>query len=279
MSLPLRNSRLRLSSGTIFWREVGQGPTLVFLHGSWSDGDRWLPTMELLSREYHCLAPDLLGFGESELPDVHYSIQLQLEFLDQYLETLNLRQVYLVGHSLGGWVATSYALKYADRVRGLILLAPEGVKIEGVRRDWWWMKAVMGRPKLVNWLLKSFQFISKLKLPRWLPNIKPLLRQWQQILESQAACQLLFLRRPAEIEAELLDDKLPWLKIPLLVLQGEKDSFAAKFLSQNYAKLAPEAQLKIIFASAYDLPEQQPEELANYIRQFVNREWGMGNGE
>ena len=206
MSLPLRNSRLKLSCGTVFWREVGQGPTLVFLHGSWNDGDGWLPTMELLRREFHCLAPDLLGFGESEHPEVHYSIQLQLEFLAEYLQTLNLRQVYLVGHSLGGWIATSYAIKYPDRVRGLLLLAPEGVKIDAARRDWWWMKVVMGRPKLVNWLLNTFQFLSKLKLPRWLANIKQLMWEWQQILQSKAACQLLFLRRPAEIEAELLDD-------------------------------------------------------------------------
>lgn len=271
MSLPLRNSRLKLSCGTIFWREVGKGPTVVFLHGSWSDGDRWLPTMELLRREYHCLAPDLLGFGESERPEVHYSIQLQLEFLAEYLEALNLGQVYLVGHSLGSWIAASYALKYTDRVRGLVLLAPEGVKIDGVKRDWWWMRSIVAQPKLVNWLLNSLEFIAKLKLPRWLPNIKQFLWQWQQILESQAACELLFLRRQAEIEAELLDDKLPWLKIPLLVLQGEKDSFATQALCQNYAKFAPQAQLKIIFDKGYNLPEQ-PEELADYIRKFVSRE-------
>lgn len=269
MSLLLRNSRLKLSQGKIFWREVGKGPTLVFLHGSWNDGDRWLPAMERLSREYHCLAPDLLGFGESDRPDIHYSIELQLEYLAEYLQALNLRQVYLIGHSLGGWIAASYALKHPEQALGLVLLAPEGVKAEGVRRNWWWARWLMGQPKLVDKLLQWLPYLAKLKLPGGLQKIKPLLGRLQQILESPAACELLFKRRKAEIEAELLQDKLAFLKIPVLILHGEQDTPTQKTLCQTYAKLAPQAQIKIISTSTDDLPEQMPDELAGYIRQLV----------
>src|SRR6478672_1523022 len=100
MALPLRNSRIRLSQGQIFWREVGQGPVLVFLHGSWSDSSQWISVIERLSEDYACFAVDLLGFGESERPQVHYSIEFEVECLVEFLETLNLRQVYLIGHSL-----------------------------------------------------------------------------------------------------------------------------------------------------------------------------------
>ena len=101
----LRNSRVKLPLGHIFWREIGQGPSLVFLHGSWDDSSQWLPTIEHLSPYYQCFAPDLLGFGDSERPNVHYSIDLEVECLAQYLDTLKLREVYLIGHSVGGWVA------------------------------------------------------------------------------------------------------------------------------------------------------------------------------
>ncbi len=272
MTLPLRNSRLKLSCGKIFWREVGKGPTLVFLHGSWSDGNQWLPVIERLSLEYHCLAPDLLGFGESEQPDVHYSIELQLEFLAEYLKALNLQRVYLVGHSLGGWIAASYALKYMDCVGGLVLLAPEGVKVEGMRRNWWWARWLMEREKLVSWLLRSHLTLGKLakyKFLGWIEKIRHLLSPLQQMLESPAACQLLFQRRSAEIEAELLQDRLRWLKIPVLILQTEQDNPTALALNQVYAKLAPEAQLKLLSEGGNDLPEQLPDEMAKYIRQFV----------
>jgi Predicted hydrolases or acyltransferases (alpha/beta hydrolase superfamily) len=134
MNLPLRNSRIRLPLGQVFWREVGRGPILVFLHGSWRDGSQWLPLIDHLSQDYHCFALDLLGFGESERPKIHYSIQLQVECLDEYLKALHVPEVYLIGHSLGGWIAASYALNYLDRVRGLVLVSPEGIQADGTSR-------------------------------------------------------------------------------------------------------------------------------------------------
>ncbi|MBD2182215.1 alpha/beta hydrolase [Planktothrix sp. FACHB-1355] len=265
----LRNSRLKLSQGIIFWREVGKGPTLVFLHGSWSDGDEWLPLMERLGGEYHCLAPDLLGFGESEQPDVHYSIALQVEYLAEYLDALNLRQVYLVGHSLGGWIAASYALKYPDRVTGMVLLAPEGVKPEGASRNWWWARALIERPKLADWLLRSLQKLLKLKVIGRLGKIRLFLKQLQQMLETPAACQLLFQRRRAEIQAELLQDQLPDLKIPVSILENEQDTPTAKALCQIYAELIPKAQLKTLSSLEDDVPEKLPDQVAEQIRKLV----------
>ena len=148
MPLPLRNARIRLTQGQIFWREVGQD-TIVFLHGAWEDSSQWVPLIERLSAEYHCLVPDLLGFGESERPGVHYSIGLEVACLAEHLEALKLRRVYLVGHSLGGWIAMSYALKYQEQVEGVVLLAPEGVQAEGLGRRWWQAKLL--RLPMVGW--------------------------------------------------------------------------------------------------------------------------------
>ena len=79
MPLPVRNSRIKLSQGLLFWREVGQGSAIVFLHGSWKDSSQWLPVMQQLSKHCHCFAPDLLGFGESEVVKGRCSIALQVE--------------------------------------------------------------------------------------------------------------------------------------------------------------------------------------------------------
>jgi haloalkane dehalogenase len=91
--IPLRNSRIKLSQGQIFWHEVGQGTAIVFLHGSTDDSSQWLSVIEHLSEDYHCFAPDLLGFGESERPNVHYSIDLEVECLADLLEALRQREV------------------------------------------------------------------------------------------------------------------------------------------------------------------------------------------
>lgn len=268
MSLPLRNSRLKLSQGQIFWREIGQGEALVLLHGSWSDSSQWVPVLEQLGAEYNCFAPDLLGFGESERPDVHYSIELQVETLAEYLESLRLRQVYLIGHSLGAWIAASYALKYLDQVRGLVLLAPEGIQVPKLERRWWWSKWLIARPPLLFWLLRSLRPIAPILGVQ--KRVEQALAQRKDLLQSPVACQLLFQRRRAEIHAEQLQERLDWLKVPVIVLQSEQDAFAAKLLSQTYTEITPTATWRIVPQGGVELPLTAPVAVAQEIREFVS---------
>jgi pimeloyl-ACP methyl ester carboxylesterase len=267
MYSPLRNSRVKLSLGNIFWREAGRGPNLVFLHGSWDDGSEWLRTIELLSSDFQCFAPDLLGFGDSERPNVHYSIDREVECLAQYLDTLNLREVYLVGHSVGGWVAASYAIKYPDRVQGLVLLAPEGVKVGHRRARWQTARWLIGQPPLAYWLLRSIYPIAKLLGSQ--KKIDRLLKFRQQLMQSPVAVQLLFRRLRAEITAELVDENLPLLKAPILLLHGSEDTVTASSLCQSYAALAPNAELQSVSPGESNLPQEVPEIVAKYIREFA----------
>ncbi|MGE5657868.1 MAG: alpha/beta fold hydrolase [Actinomycetota bacterium] len=269
MYLPLCNSRVKLSVGQIFWREVGNGgPDLVFLHGSWHESSQWLPVIEQLCPEYRCFAPDLLGFGDSsELINLHYSIEVEVECLAEYLETLKLRQVYLIGHSLGSWIATSYALKYPDRVRGLVLLAPEGVTLPNAKHRWQTARWLTSKLPVVDWLLRPLYPFAKLLGAK--NQFDQLLQLRQQLRRSHAAPQLLFKRRWSEIQAELLDDRLSWLKVPTWILYGSEDRPTVVSLCQSYVAKAPGAELKSIGPGNSDLLQQMPHAIAQSIREFV----------
>ena len=267
MNLPLRNSRIRLPLGQVFWREVGQGPILVFLHGSWNDSSQWLPIIEHLSQDYHCFALDLLGFGESEKPKLHYSIQLEVDCLVEYLEALHLPQVYLIGHSLGGWIAASYALNDLSKVGGLVLLAPEGVHAEGQPLSAWWERWLFGRPPIAYNILRSLLPLAQLFGRH--KSLQQVLQRQQQLNSFPIASQLLFRRRRSEIQAELLEERLNWIKVPTLILQGGKDTSIAIARSQTYAEHTPQAELRIIEQGGNDLTEALPGLVAEHIHNFV----------
>jgi pimeloyl-ACP methyl ester carboxylesterase len=265
MTAPIRNSRIRLSQGQVFGREAGQGSPVVFLHGSWGEGSQWLPVMQELSHQYHCIAPDLLGFGDSERPKIHYSIELQVECLTEYLEALKLRQVHLVGYEVGGWIAASYGLRFPNQIKSLTLLNAEGVEAARSGQRWRLARWLMRQPPLFYWFLRLldplFRCVGQTALQRPLA-------QHQQLQQSPVACQLLFRRRSAEIRAELLQDRVGWLKFPILILQGECDRSSHSAKNQIYAQ-APQSTLQAIAGADHNFLQTHADRTAEHILRFL----------
>ncbi|NER39656.1 MAG: alpha/beta hydrolase [Oscillatoria sp. SIO1A7] len=268
MPLHFHNSRIKLSQGTIFWREVGYGPAIVFLHGSQSDSNQWVSVMERLATQYRCFAPDLLGFGDSERPNsLHYSINLEVECLAEYMEALSLESVYLVAHSLGAWVAASYALKNLEKVAALVLLEPEGVRAEVKQKTPMGHRWLTWARLIIYIVLRSlYPLAAALRLGKPIERSLSKLRSLQQ---NPVASQLLFKRRPAEIESELLNDRLPLLELPALILQGEGDMPAIAARCETLVELAPQAKLQVISPTTKDFPEAEPEIAAQLIGDWI----------
>ncbi|PHJ58957.1 alpha/beta hydrolase [Nostoc linckia z18] len=267
MDTLFRNSRRKLSQGLLFWREAGAEIPVIFLHGAWNDSSEWLSVMESLAENFHCFAPDLLGFGESENPNIHHSIDLQVECLAEFLQAVKLEKVYLVGHSLGGWVAASYALKYPENVNGMVLLAPEGVEIAGQEEYCRKMRRLLNYSPFVVKLLRSL--VTFTKILGWHEKITQDLQLRQDLLRYPIACQLLFKRRQAEIEAELLQKRLYSIEVPVLILQGGQDTPDALAKSQIYTQLTPKVELKMIAHAGNDLPQSCAGDIAMDIREFI----------
>ncbi len=96
--------------------------TLLFVHGTpeWSFGYRKL--IKDLAQDYRCLAPDLLGFGLSDKPEVSYHPKDQAERLGRFLETHDPGPLTLVLHDFGGPIGLGWALQHLEQVRRLVLM-------------------------------------------------------------------------------------------------------------------------------------------------------------
>lgn len=108
-----------LSRGELSYRTAGQGPTVVFLHGLAGSSQTWVRQFAALSARYRLVAWDAPGFGRSGV--VEPDIDVFAETLNELLDWLGCGRVALVGHSMGGIVATRLAARWPERVSRLVL--------------------------------------------------------------------------------------------------------------------------------------------------------------
>lgn len=239
----VRNSRLKLSQGQIFWREAGQGEAVVFIHGECRNGSQWSDFFETLSRNYHCFAPDLMGFGDSERPKAPYSIQWECEILEELFENLRLKKIYLVGDSLGAWVAARYALNHPERVAGLVLRSPLGLDTENTP-SYFWEKCLTSPLPIVPWFLRLIAPIAAL-----FGNRKKITKafEYRQLLRrSPGSCRLLFRRRGGQLRSEYLNYQLPQIQVPTLILSAENNSAVKLSQVQTYGQLIKQSETKSV---------------------------------
>lgn len=113
---------------------------LVFVHGLSSSMGFWEHQLARYAEERRVLALDLPGYGMSGRPDAPYTPPWFAEVLDAWMDEVGLERVVLVGHSMGGQIALTYALSHPERVAGLVLSAPAGFErfSTGAAR---WMKS------------------------------------------------------------------------------------------------------------------------------------------
>ena len=104
---------------TIFYREVGVGVPMVFLHGNPTSSYLWRHILPIVGESGRCLAPDLIGMGDSGKPDIAYTFDDHARYLDAWFDALGLDQVVLIGHDWGGALAFDWAARHPGRVRGI----------------------------------------------------------------------------------------------------------------------------------------------------------------
>jgi pimeloyl-ACP methyl ester carboxylesterase len=260
-----RNSRIKLSAGQVFWREVGnrQNPVLIFLHGSWHDGSQWEQIIEPLSRDFHCFALDLLGYGNSIALKPVTSIEIEVDCVAEFVSTLKLSPVYLIGHSLGAWIAISYALKYPDLVRGIVTISPEGFSLDNWNQYSKLTKYLLADPwRLSGWLTFLKIFTS---LTDGASRLEKMRIHWQFFQKFPTTGKILFGRSPKAVSSELVADRLAELRLPLSILQNDRDQPSIIEQSRSYASA-------VFKAEYHPLSSPDRQQIIDLIQQFIDRQ-------
>jgi pimeloyl-ACP methyl ester carboxylesterase len=129
--MPPEPQTVKIGDVGVSLRRAGKGPPLLYLHGA--DGySQWLPFFDALAEQYEVLVPEHPGYGASDDPPLIRNVSDMAMFYLDFLEALDLRDLHIVGHSMGGWIAAEILIREQSRAKSLTLISSAGIRVEGV---------------------------------------------------------------------------------------------------------------------------------------------------
>ena len=265
----VRSRLLPLGAGrpTIEVLEAGEGAPLVFLHGV-GGVPAWTGVLPLLARDYRVYAPLLPGFGQSTGLDL---IEDQLDpFFHGFdvLEALGLERPYVVGESMGGWLAAEMAALRPKEIGRLALLAPVGL--------WRDEAPVADMFGCMTHEMVPYLFHDQSSLPaQQMLALTSLFSEKDDRSEAQIETLIAMVRglRTAAkflfpIPENGLERRLSRIKAPTLIVWGAEDRFAAPLYGDIFAAKIPGAKLVKVRHSGHLLALERPEEAAAAVLRF-----------
>ena len=256
------------SRQTASYLDIGSGPPLLLLHGFFGEKTCWLPLIELLQSQFRCISLDMLGFGESSKPKIQYDVAVEVAFVRQVVEQLNIEPCCIIGHSFGGWVASAYALKYPNSVSSLVLAAPAGIRDDSFCGQYDALRPLLWETPAVDWALELAKpFASLVGKSDKLQQISG----WRRELMCQpVARSFLMSRMRPEDAVDTVEKEIHKLQIPTLVIAAMGDETIPLWHCETYANEIPRAELAIIPNATHGLPQTQAEIMARLIGKFLD---------
>ena len=251
----------------------GEGAALILMHGFGSSSYSFHYLVEPLSKKFRVYNLDLKGFGDSPKPkDYRYSVYDQAILVSKFIKDNSLKDVTLIGHSYGGGVALSLALIDQSNIKKMVLIDPAAYKqyIPSLIRR---IKTPIIGPAVFYLLPPSYEvkesyryaFYDKQKIEQSTIDIMA------NNLKKDNAKQV-YIYAIDDLIPEDIDEvskRYGQIKIPTLLIWGEKDVVIRKSKGYKLQNDLQNAQLKIIKNCGHIPHEERPKEVLKYLLEFL----------
>jgi pimeloyl-ACP methyl ester carboxylesterase len=235
--------------------DPGRGSGVVFVHGAGGTHEHWRFQVRHLAPRWNALAVDLPGHGESQ-GDGHRTIQAYRDGVRDLLEALGIRRVVLVGHSMGGGIAQSFALSYPDRLAGLVLVGT-GARLRvhpdifaAIQRD------VGEAGRLISGLSYAPAAVSATVASA----AEAFARNRASVLEGDfRAC-----------DAFDLMGEIPEIRTPTLIICGEEDRLTPVKYARFLHEKIPGSELTVIPGAGHMVMLEKPAEFNRALTAFLD---------
>lgn len=228
----------------------------------------WRPLLPFLSDHFTVTVLDLPGFGHSsKLIPADYGLDAQVERLLAFLDALRIRTTFVVGNSMGGNIALWLALKHANRVSGVAVIAPAtrpGL-VPIPLAPWTWLShplSLMLNRHTLGWAHR--RVVSR---PHLIDAAR--IESSLQVYARNHEAVRSFLLATAAIRDPRLPKSLAGVRDRVLLLWGSNDRLVSRRVIEELESLLPDVESHIHLGGGHHLQEDEPEWVAQKLREFL----------
>lgn len=254
-----------------YMERAGNGPVVLMVHGFSANKDTWLRLAPEMPQDYRLIAPDLAGHGQSPAADT-YDLVAQAERLHALMQKLGVSQFHIAGNSMGGAISAIYAALYPNEIQSLILIDAAGVDAPSPSE---FMKGLeQGKNPLIATDEESFEYRWNLVMhqPPALPwPLRPaLIRKTVEraAINGEIFDDMLATRerlKELNFEEKLTTD----VKMPTMILWGEKDLVLDVSMASAFKEKLPQAEVRILKDIGHVPMMESPEETGDILTTFI----------
>ncbi len=257
----------RLSIG--YLRAGDSGPPVILLHGWGAFKELWWSTLNDLGRDHRCFALDVPGHGESALGSAA-SISAVADAIGAFCDDLNLREIVLVGHSMGGAVAADLAIRRPELVARLVLVdaAIDPKRLPSYSRTYLIPVSGWVVLRMAQFLGRTFMRPVGLLIPHehgggWL---RPWFRRAAYLSMWDAFALHMLLQALFSATAV---DRLAEIKMPTLIVGGQFDQLVTPAHSHRIAEAIPGAKYIEISGAMHNPMDERPRHFNRALRGWL----------
>lgn len=284
LSYPMPVSHVVVDGVEVAFSDVGvpdrrDEPALLLIHGLASYMPVWQRNLDALAQHHRVVAIDLPGYGKSSKANYDYSMAFYARIVDGVIDALGLRRVVLVGHSMGGQIALTHALKFPGKAERLVLIAPAGLERFGRGEGSWLAEAVdkdyvAKTPPEAVYGNVAVNFYSMPKEARFMVDDR------LRIIGGPDfdAFTYAVARSVYAMVHEPVIDKLSQIQVPVLVIFGEDDALipnpvlhggTTRAVAEGGTRLLPRGRLVMIPRAGHMVQFERPVEVDAALLEFL----------
>lgn len=275
---PNREASRFVDAGGLSWHVqiMGQGPTMLLLHGAGASTHSWRDLMPALARDFHVIAPDLPGQGFTSPPSGDgYSLHGMARSVAALLSSLHATPQWIVGHSAGCAIAVRMALDGLASPRAIIGVNGALLPFHGVGALFSGLAKLLAInpffPRLFAHQARSPRVVARL-LDDTGSRIDAHGAEIYRRLAQNPGHVAGTLRMMAHWDLDALRRDLPRLRTKLYLLTGMKDGTVDPERAHDVRKLAPQAEIIAFPGLGHLAHEERPDFFAAHIRQIVEQD-------